>query len=156
MWNVTMAFGSHIKNIQWCSAEYSNEHAYCSSRNKTWVHFWIQPGSRAIWCNLWTVAEVLYSSLNEKSSVNSCFSPETIGMRPQNWMPNATPSSVLSWHETVINQNSEQQLALCWHSVCVQQLKEEVSQMMNNTFHCLAKCICYHQHWKSSTCYVSL
>lgn len=31
----------------------------------------------------------------------------------ENGMPKATPSSVLSWLETVINQNAEQQLALC-------------------------------------------
>lgn len=64
----------------------------------------------------------------------------------ENGMPKATPSSILSWLETVINQNAEQQLALCWHSVCIQQLIQEIGQMMYNVFDCLAKCICYQQH----------
>lgn len=40
--------------------------AYCSSKNKTWVYFWIQFACRAIWCNLWTVVAVFYSTPNEK------------------------------------------------------------------------------------------
>lgn len=55
------------------------------------------------------------SAIRRYESLNLGFSPGTIGMWLWNVdsLPNAKPSSVLPWLETVINQNAEQQLALC-------------------------------------------
>lgn len=55
------------------------------------------------------------SSIQPTESLNLVFSPGTTGMWLRNGdsLPNAKPSSVLPWLETVINQNAEQQLALC-------------------------------------------
>lgn len=55
------------------------------------------------------------SSIQRTESLNLVFSPGTIGMwlRSEHRLPNVKPSSVLPWLKTVINQNAEQQLALC-------------------------------------------
>lgn len=55
----------------------------------------------------------MFTTMFEKPSSILCFSQGTVGTWLQNAVPNATPSSVLSWLETEINQNAEQQLALC-------------------------------------------
>lgn len=54
-----------------------------------------------------------FTPMIENVSSVLCFSQGTVGMWLQDMVPNATPSSVLYWLETVINQNAEQQLALC-------------------------------------------
>lgn len=91
------------------------------------------------------------SSIQQTHLLNLDFSTGTTDMWLRNGdsLPNAKPFSVLPWLETVIIQNAEQQLALCWHSFHIQQLIQEVGQMMYNTFYCLGKCICYRQRWKS-------
>lgn len=94
-----------------------------------------------------------FSCTHSTDSLNFGILPENrifdMFLGNEDTLPNAKSSSVLPWLVPVINQNAKQQLALSWHSIHIQQLIHEVGQMMSNTTHCLAKCICYYQQWKS-------